>query len=139
MSPPLVNLTGVAVPYNTSFINSLNQTQQDYIFDNCNTTVCELSYAHVHYDPTLAGNAIYLLIFALVLVVQIVLGTWKKTWGYLFTMIPGLLLEIAGYYARIGMSKNPWEKMPFLMYVEHSPPSFFWQIWPKGRRLLESD
>jgi len=119
MTPP-VNLTGVHIPYPASFLDSLNDTQLDYVRQHCNTTVCSLSYAQVHYDPSLAGNLIYLIIFVLILVIQVGLGVWKRTWSYLITMIPGLLMEIIGYDARVNMSKNPWLSNPFLMYVEYS-------------------
>lgn len=116
MTPP-INLTGIHTPYSPSFINSLNDTALNYVRSQCNTHVCLLSYAQVRYDPSLGGNMFFLLLFAAILVIQVGLGVWHKTWTYLVAMFMGLLLEVIGYHARVQMSHNPWLSNPFLMYV----------------------
>lgn len=110
-----VNLTGISIPYNSTFLDSLNGTQLNYVRAHCNTTVCSLSYAQLDYDPSLAGNQLFLAFFLIILILQVWFGFWRKTWTYMCTMIPGLLLEIVGYNARVQMSRNPWLSNPFLM------------------------
>ncbi len=81
----------------------------------CTFDTCPASWASVQYDPSLAGNAIYLGIFSLVLVIQVLLGVSFRTWSFLSAMIGGEVLEIIGYVARIQMHYNPFQSNPFLM------------------------
>ncbi len=80
------------------------------------TPFCQevLQYATVTYVPTLPGNALYLAIFVVILVVQITQGIVYRTWNYMICMIFGLALEAIGYGSRIGMHLNPWASNPFL-------------------------
>lgn len=83
--------------------------------DYCTLSTCDLSEAHFTYLPSLAGNSFYTAVFGTVLLLQIGLGIFYKTWGFLVGMIFGLALEIVGYAARIMMSQNPFTPNPFLM------------------------
>lgn len=77
--------------------------------DEClKTPECFDAYASVHYIPSMAGNALFLGIFGAVLITQIWQGIKYKTWGYLVAMIGGTVLEIVGYYGRIGMNTDPF-------------------------------
>jgi hypothetical protein len=71
-------------------------------------------YGTVDYVPTLAGNALYLAIFVVILIAQITQGIIYHTWSYMICMIFGLVLEAVGYGSRIGMHLNPWDSNPFL-------------------------
>ena len=82
--------------------------------DFCKLGTCPLSEANFTYVPTLAGNALYLGLFALMLVVQVFLGIRYRTWGFLVGMIGGLVLEIIGYAGRIQLHFNPFPFNPFL-------------------------
>jgi len=97
---------------------SVNET---FLFDFnpslCTLDTCPLELAQVRYDPTLAGNALYLSIFALLLCIHIFLGIRYRTWGYFGAMFGGLVLEIVGYGARVKMHYNPFLSDPFLMQV----------------------
>jgi len=97
---------------------SVNET---FLFDFnpslCTLDTCPLELAQVRYDPTLAGNALYLSIFALLLFIHIFLGIRYRTWGYFGAMFGGLVLEIVGYGARVKMHYNPFLSDPFLMQV----------------------
>lgn len=81
----------------------------------CTLQTCPLDWASVHYVPTLAGNALYLAILSLVLVVQIFFGIRFRTWSFLGAVFGGEVLEIIGYAARIQMHYNPFLSNPFLM------------------------
>jgi hypothetical protein len=81
------------------------------------TTLCQtlLQYfGQVTYVPTLAGNALYMAIFIVILLAQITQGIIYRTWSYMVCMIFGLVLESIGYGSRIGMHLNPWDSNPFL-------------------------
>ncbi|KAF7563969.1 hypothetical protein G7046_g142 [Stylonectria norvegica] len=64
--------------------------------------------------PNLGGNAFYLICHALFLIPQVSLGIRYKTWGFLFGMLSGHVLEILGYTARVRMHFGNDE---FLMYI----------------------
>ena len=83
--------------------------------NNSTLTTRPLQFASVSYDPSLAGNTIYLVIFLLLLLAQCGFGIHSRTWGYFGSLFGGLLLEIIGYAARIQMHYNLFLANPFLM------------------------
>ncbi|CAF9943749.1 MAG: hypothetical protein ALECFALPRED_001191 [Alectoria fallacina] len=83
----------------------------------CTVQTCPLSWAQVQYDPSLAGNAFYLAMFSLVLVVQLFFGIRYRTWSFLGAIFGGEVLEMIGYIARVQMHYNPFLSNPFLMYL----------------------
>lgn len=83
----------------------------------CTLSTCPLSEANLSYDPSLAGNVFYTVLFALVLLLQVGLGIRYRTWGFLIAMFMGLVLEIIGYISRIQMHYNPFTSNPFLIYL----------------------
>jgi len=84
---------------------------------DCTLTACSLLQAHLQYVPSLAANALYLSLFAVMLGAQIILGIKYRTWGFLGGMFGGLVLEILGYVGRVQMHYNPFTDNPFLMYI----------------------
>lgn len=80
----------------------------------CTLDTCPLSLANVDYVPSLAGNALYVALFSLVLASQLGLGVYYRTWTYLIAMGGGLLGEIIGYVGRVQMHYNPFTQNPFL-------------------------
>ncbi|KAJ3547533.1 hypothetical protein NM208_g1462 [Fusarium decemcellulare] len=64
--------------------------------------------------PNLGGNAFFLACHVVLLFPQIYLGLRHKTWGFLFGMFCGHVLEIIGYVARIRMHNG---EDGFLMYI----------------------
>ncbi|KAL8937355.1 MAG: hypothetical protein Q9211_003730, partial [Gyalolechia sp. 1 TL-2023] len=85
--------------------------------DLCTLETCPLSLATVDYVPSLAGNVIYLSLFALLLLAQILFGVKWRTWTFAGSMFGGLVLEVAGYAARVQMHDNPFDSNPFLLYI----------------------
>lgn len=83
--------------------------------DLCTLDTCPMSMANMDYVPSLAGNLIFVFLFAVVLIVQLFLSIRHKTWSYLVAMTGGLVLEIIGYVARVQMHSNPFTSNPFLM------------------------
>lgn len=90
----------------------------------CTIQTCPLQldgkvFANTTYFPSIAGNALYTAIFALMLLVQIFLGFRHRTWGFLYGMFGGLSLEVLGYGARIGMHAQMFSQNFFIMFVPH--------------------
>ena len=83
----------------TWLVPALNGTYIDPDF--CTVQICPLTYAQLNYVPTFAGNLAYLIIFAVLLAAQLLLGVRYRTWGFLVGMVCGLLLEIIGYAGRV--------------------------------------
>src|ERR1700761_7880325 len=84
----------------------------------CTVQTCSVKeYGQIQYIPTLAGNAIYAGIFAVLLVSQLVLGVRYKTWGYLAGLVFGLALEIVGYAGRIMLHNDIFDKNAFIVYL----------------------
>ncbi|KAL8963789.1 MAG: hypothetical protein Q9183_004956 [Haloplaca sp. 2 TL-2023] len=97
-------------------LSGFNQTllQRPYL---CTVDTCPLTLASIHYVPSLAGNAIFLVIFALCLVAQLYFTYRYRTWSFSLAMFGGLVLEILGYVSRIQMHGNPFNSNYFLMYL----------------------
>lgn len=92
---------------------SNNQTELDPS-DYCTIDLCSLTEAYVEYVPTLAGNAVLLAFFVVLLIAQIVLGIRYRTWGYQVGLWGGLILEIIGYAGRLQLHENPFKFDPYL-------------------------
>jgi hypothetical protein len=81
----------------------------------CTLSTCTLEEAEILYIPSLAGNAFFLAIFLIILLIHIGFGIHYRTWGVLIGMFCGLLLEILGYVGRVQMHYNPFKFNPFTM------------------------
>ena len=81
----------------------------------CTLSTCPIDQANIQYVPSLAGNSLYLSIFAILLVAQLYLGIRYHTWGFLAGMVVGGFLEIAGYVGRILLHSDPFNFNYFLM------------------------
>lgn len=85
--------------------------------DVCTLGTCPLDCAQVEYLPSLPGNAVYLAALSLILIAQVGLGFWYRTWGFLVGMFSGLVLEILGYAGRVMLHDNPFDFNNFLLYL----------------------
>ncbi|KAL2836708.1 sphingoid long-chain base transporter [Aspergillus pseudodeflectus] len=83
----------------------------------CTLDTCPISLAHTTYLPNLAGNAFYMALFALLILIQLVIGIRTRTWSFMGSTICGLILEVLGYAARIKMRSNPFIDRWFTMYI----------------------
>ncbi|EFY94485.2 RTA-like protein [Metarhizium robertsii ARSEF 23] len=99
----------------TLLVPSLDGTIIPYF--RCNVDTCSLSYAQVQYQPSESGNLTYLIIFAVLLLAQSVLGIIYRTWGFSIAMVLGLVLEVIGYVGRLQMHNDPFKMDPFLIYL----------------------
>jgi hypothetical protein len=108
-------------------LSDLSFNRLPYIMNpfNCTLQTCSIEYAFTQYQPNIAANAVYLTIFSLFLVGQVVLAISCKSWSYSGLIVCGLILEILGYIARILIHTNPFSFPYFLMYVKLILTSFF--------------
>ncbi|KUJ10118.1 RTA1-domain-containing protein [Mollisia scopiformis] len=83
----------------------------------CTLNTCSIIQGQLQYDPSLAGNAFFLALFASLLSTHILLGTYYRTWTYSVGLVCGLILELCGYIGRVQMHFNPFIQSPFFMYV----------------------
>ena len=94
-------------------IMSVAASNDTYII--CTLDTCPIQDAFVEYIPSLAGNATYLSIFAILWCAQMYQGIRHRTWGFLTGMAVGGLLEIAGYLGRILLHSDPFNFNYFLV------------------------
>ncbi|KAL2844942.1 RTA1 like protein-domain-containing protein [Aspergillus pseudodeflectus] len=83
----------------------------------CTPDTCPIDWALIRYFPNVAGNALYLALFAIMLVAQFYHGVRFKTWSFLGCMSGGLLLEVIGYAGRLILHSNPFNFSAFLQYL----------------------
>jgi hypothetical protein len=98
----------------------LNSTAFAIPSEECTLSTCGLEQAQLDYIPSLGGNAAFLAIFSVLLVVHTVQGYRYRTWGVLVGMFAGLVLEVIGYSARIKMHSNPFQTGPSTTWVHNS-------------------
>ena len=83
---------------------------------DCALEICPIEDAYIHYQPTIAGNSVYLALFGVLLIAQAILAPVYRTWGFSGSMVAGLVLEVLGYVARILFHDDPFNFDYFLMY-----------------------
>ena len=84
----------------------------------CTLDTCCLAYqSPFAYRPTYGGNLFFAIIFGIVLLPQLGLGIYYKTWGFMVGMVCGLILEVLGYAARLMLHNNPFDGNAFLIYL----------------------
>ncbi|KAK1996711.1 RTA1 like protein [Colletotrichum falcatum] len=84
----------------------------------CTLDTCSVEqWGFVRYRPSVAGNALFLAIMALIAACQVYLGTRHKTKGFMVTICLGLLTEVVGYVARVLLNGNPFSRDYFLWYL----------------------
>src|ERR1700753_1757241 len=103
-------------PLSASYASSIHQQHVNLANAwDCTLKTCPLVEIGAIYVPTLIPNALYLAIFALLLVFHFVQSLRYKTWDIFGTMVTGLLLEIAGYAGRVRMYFEPSSKKMLTM------------------------
>ncbi|KAJ5182594.1 hypothetical protein N7492_000210 [Penicillium capsulatum] len=85
--------------------------------EDCTLGTCPLSMAYVEYQPSVPANALFLGLFAAMIVGQIGLGFKFRTWSYMVPMLAGLVLEVLGYLGRIMVHNDPFSFDAFLLYL----------------------
>lgn len=84
----------------------------------CTLETCDVKeWGFVRYQPTVAGNALFIAIMAILAVAQVFLGVKHRTKSFAATMTVGLVTEAIGYVARVLMHDNPFNRDYFLWYL----------------------
>ncbi|KAI5776573.1 RTA1 like protein-domain-containing protein, partial [Geopyxis carbonaria] len=83
----------------------------------CTLDLCLVSDSIFSYRPSLALNAILLVLFALSFLAHTTQGIRWKTWGFTTAMLLGTLAEILGYIGRVLAWNNPFRKDPFMLQI----------------------
>ena len=83
-------------PLTMSNLTTSTSGNQTLILDPnlCTLQTCNLSLASFSYIPNLAGNALYLAIFAILFFVQLGLGIRYRIWGFMGAMLLGLVCSL---------------------------------------------
>ena len=114
----MANSTATAANATMEILYFLNGTMiPDGDTDVCTVSTCPISYGVVEYRPNVAGNILYAALFGMLLVGQIGLGIYYRTWGFLAAVGSGLILEVIGYIGRIMLHSNPFTLDNFLVYL----------------------
>ena len=90
---------------------------------NCTLTgpnTCPVEASVYQYRPTLAGNSVFIALFAIALIIQIFQGIKWRTWAFMVAMSAGCICEIIGYVGRILLNVNPFSFNGFLMQISES-------------------
>jgi len=74
---------------------------------------CPVSATVYGYYPNFGANVFFAAFFAILLIAQLVIGTWRKTWTFMLAVGLGVFGEMVGYIGRLIMHKNPWSKPGF--------------------------
>lgn len=84
----------------------------------CHIGTCSVEeWGYVHYQPSIAGNALFLAIVVILALCQLALGIRYKTGLMAVSMLLGLATEALGYIARILLHSDPFYRAYFLWYL----------------------
>jgi hypothetical protein len=84
----------------------------------CHLGTCNITeWGYVHYQPSVPGNVLFLVLIDALGLAQLILGIYHKTGLVCVAMIFGLASESSGYIARILLHYNPFSKVYFMWYL----------------------
>lgn len=84
---------------------------------NCTLELCPVTSSIFKYRPSLAANVIFIVLFGLTLLIQLVQMIKWRTWTFGIVMIMGCISELIGYGGRIMLWQNPFSFNGFLMNI----------------------
>ena len=87
------------------------------VLDKSSPYYCPASSSVYGYRPSLAANTFFLVVFALILLVQIFQAYRWRTWWFSIAMLLGFAAEIAGYGGRIMLWQNPFSFTGFMLQI----------------------
>jgi RTA1 like protein len=74
---------------------------------------CPLEWTTYGYYPNLTVNTFFIALFGSLCLLQIGVGTLRRTWTYMLALVIATFGEAVGYGGRIMMHKNPWDRNGF--------------------------
>ena len=84
---------------------------------NCTLELCPIETSLFQYRPSIAANTVFLVLFAIALLIHILLGVKWRTWVFGSVMALGCLTEVIGYVGRILMWQDPFSFTGFMMQI----------------------
>jgi hypothetical protein len=84
---------------------------------NCTLSVCNVTTSVYKYRPSLAANIVFIVLFGISLIGQIVQGFKWRSWTFLIAMFLGCVTEMVGYGGRVMLWSNPFSFVGFLMQI----------------------
>jgi len=81
------------------------------------TPDCPVTDTLYGYYPNLGANAFFAALFAILLIAQLIIGTWTRTWTFMLAVGIGIFGEMTGYIGRLIMHKNPWSNAGFEVQI----------------------
>jgi hypothetical protein len=91
--------------------------QNNYEVCTSVTPDCPVTGTLYGYYPNLYANAFFAALFGLLLLAQLIIGTWTRTWTFMLAVGLGIFGEMAGYIGRLIMHQNPWSNPGFEMQI----------------------
>ncbi|KAL2151750.1 hypothetical protein VTH82DRAFT_6848 [Thermothelomyces myriococcoides] len=88
-------------------------------YETCHevSQLCPVEATTLGYYPNEGVNIFLAIAYGLAALITIVIGVWKRTWGYSVAVGAGCFLEFAGYIGRVLLSKNPWNDGAFKLQI----------------------
>ncbi|KAK4247463.1 RTA1 like protein [Corynascus novoguineensis] len=88
-------------------------------YDTCDevSQLCPVQATTLGYFPNEGVNIFLAIGYALAAIITLVIGVWKKTWGYSIAVGAGCILEFAGYIGRVLLARNPWNDSAFKLQI----------------------
>ena len=84
----------------------------------CHLGTCNIQeWGYVHYQPSMIGNVLFLIIIDLLGAAHLILGPYHHTGLVAISMLLGLSCESSGYIARILLHYDPFNRAYFLWYL----------------------
>ena len=87
---------------------------------NCTLALCPASAGVYQYRPSLSANVIFLVLFAIALIVHTALAIKYRTFTFGALMVIGCLSEVLGYGGRILLWQDPFSFNGFLLQISMS-------------------
>ncbi|KAH7159642.1 RTA1 like protein-domain-containing protein [Dactylonectria estremocensis] len=84
---------------------------------NCTLELCDIQWSVYKYQPSLAANVTFIVLYAIAMGTHIFLGVRWRSWWYMIFMMLGCLSEIIGYIGRIILHYNPFSFPGFMIQI----------------------
>ncbi|KAL7623312.1 hypothetical protein AAE478_006993 [Parahypoxylon ruwenzoriense] len=84
-------------------------------YTDCTLSRC--SRVFLTYEPSLAGNAVFLTLFAVLIPLTLGLGIKYKSSIFATTIATGLALEVLGYIGRVLLHHNPHDRSDLILFL----------------------
>ncbi|KFG82523.1 sphingoid long-chain base transporter RSB1 [Metarhizium anisopliae] len=85
--------------------------------ENCTLETCPVSWSIYGYQPSLAANTTFLMLYIVAGAIHGYLGIRWRSWGFMTGMLLGCLCEIIGYAGRVIMWNNPFSYPGFMIQI----------------------